>query len=169
MTRTTLLVAILALQPGAASAGIRTIYGSEQGVWTDHSAVYADITSLTDLGLGNLGLTLRIRATLTGSFDAAECPVLKTDLHYGPKVSAIRVPPRANARVIVILRRPRNVAGALLERYIVPSDIIKFMPNEAAILEVKDFEDPNVQQIISRLRELRAPADKKAGSKRGRS
>jgi len=148
---------LVGVYPSAAVAGISTMRGTEEAVWTDCSVVFAEVASVTEIDLGHVELSLHVRATLTGTYDAAANPVLDTELRYGGKISAILKPPIAKARVVVIVRRPRDRDGHLLNRYVIPSDIVTFMPNEAAMVEVKDFEDPRVRDVVTRLRQLRAP------------
>ncbi len=156
MIKTIILVLLLALYAGASLAAIRTITGVEEDIWTVLSVVYADISSVANAGPAKVDFTLQVRATLSGSYDAAAKPVLQAELRYGFLTSAIPQPPAAKTRVVVVLRRFPD------GRYSVPSDFMTFMPNRAAIVTVAGFDDPKVAETISRLRELRSGKAEKA-------
>jgi len=159
MRRKTLIVLLLGVQPAMAVGAILTMRGLGADVWTENSAVYAEVTSVKDLGRGHLRVTLQVHATLTGSFDAAATPLLETDLYYGAKISAIRQPPVPKGRVVVIVRRLSHAPDI---PYFIPSDFVTFMPNQTAIAPVQGFDDPKMAQIITRLRELRSRKHGKA-------
>jgi hypothetical protein len=120
--------------------------------------VYAYVVSTTETGPAQLRVKLEIFATLAGAYDAAKEPVLETELYYGGKGSAIKNAPAGRSYVVAIVQRLRDVNGRALDRKVIPSAYMKFMPNEAAILEVNGFDDPKVRELISRLRRLRASA-----------
>jgi hypothetical protein len=141
----------------AATAGIKTYTGLGDPFWQDFSAVYAYVVSTTETGPAHLRVRLEIFATFAGAYDAAQKPMLESDLYYGTS-GALNKPPAVPSRVVAIVQRLRDVNGRLLDRYVIPSAFMTFMPNEAAILEVNGFDDPKVQEVISRLRRLRAPS-----------
>ncbi len=151
------LVCLLSFHLDEAKAGIDTYTGLGDSFCEDFSAVYAYVVSTTETGPGKRRVKIEIFATLAGAYDAAEKPVLETEFYYG-KVGAINNPPAAGSRVVAIVQRVRDVNGRLLDRNVIPSDFMTFMPNKAAILEVNAFDDPKVRDVISRLRRLRAPA-----------
>jgi len=144
------IVALLAVgHVGSAGAGITTIHGNERGVWKNNSVVYAVVSSVEPGPGARAVLLLDVRATLTGSFDPVGAESLVVPLVYG-MASSVRGYPKANSRIVVVLRRLED------GRYIVPTSRVPFMPSQSAVTEVKSFEDPAVQQILTRLRELRA-------------
>src|SRR3972149_6385500 len=89
---------VLALDARASGAALLTMTGAEAGVWADNAVVYAEVSSVKDVGLARAQVTLRVLATLTGAYDAAANPMLETELYYGGKVSAIRERPSPAAR-----------------------------------------------------------------------
>ena len=151
MAAKTLIALVAAFWTLPALAGVEALFGNELGLWENHSVVYAEVVSVSIVKRGDARVTLAVKATLTGLLDAAEQPRLEVDLTYGIFVSAVRELPKPKSRVVVVLMRWPN------GRYMIENAFLQSMPDKAAILEVKSFEDPKVEQIVARLRELRAP------------
>jgi len=160
MAATTLIGLVAAFWTLPALAGVEPLFGNELGLWENHSVVYAEVVSVSIVKRGEARVTLAVKATLTGLFDAAEQPRLEADLTYGIFASAVREPPKPKSRVVVVLMRWPN------GRYMIQNAYLQFMPDKAGILEVKTFENPKVEQILARLRELRMP---KATGEEGKS
>jgi hypothetical protein len=139
----------------AASAGGQAFTGKEKGFWSADrylktSLVYADVVSVKKTGATTATVVLDIRATLTGTYDAAVSPVLEADVGYSFRSSAIRRPPAAKAHVLVVLQKAPD------GRFYIPTDYMVFMHAVAGIVEVESFNDPKVAKTIARLREIRA-------------
>ena len=147
LTARSVAILLLGFRAGAAFAGLETLTGV--GPWTEHSAVYAEVASVKDLGSARASVTLRVRATLTGFYDAAEGPVLETRLSYNPFASAIRKPPKPNDRVVAVLYRRSD------GRIFIEAAQCLYMPDYAGLVVVKGFDDPKVSAIITRLQEVR--------------
>ena len=124
--------------------------GTEPAYWSNRSVVYAEILRVDDVKLRQSRVTFRALATLTGRFDSARNALLQVDVYYGASVSAIKDPPRRGTRTLIVLHESKE--GVVR----VSSNFTAYMPNEAAIMEVDNFEDPRVARLISRLSELRA-------------
>jgi hypothetical protein len=121
---------------------------------TDYeSVVYADITSVTERdGKPYYPITLKIRCTLAGPYDAARFPVLTTSIvrRWQLGQPPLPAPPKVNAHVVVCLVSGR-VPWYIPYYYPAP-----FMPDEWPILEVTGFDDPKVTDILSRMRKILA-------------
>jgi len=118
------------------------------------SVVYGDVASVTQGPPTGVRLTLNVRCTLTGPYDAAANPVLHSDmLLWGMMWGVIRDAPRVNAQVVVVLWcRPYPLPVP----WGIPMNGLGYTPSGAAVVEVQGFDDPKVTEIIARLRDLRA-------------
>ena len=147
LTAGSVLILLLGFRAGGALAGLGTLTGV--GPWTEHAAVYAEVASVKELGSARASVTLRVRATLTGFYDAAERPVVEADLSYNPFASAIPKPPKPNDRVVAVLQRRSD------GRVFIEAAQCLYMPDYAGLVVVNGFDDPKVADIIRRLQEVR--------------
>jgi len=145
-----ILGACIALAPQAAPTGNEPVRGTESGFWKHHSVVYAQVTDVSSVRPGLAKMTLAVMATLAGWMDAAENPRLEVDLLHGVQISAVAELPKPKTRVVALVMRWGD------DSYTIRSSPVVFMPNQAAILQVKSFDAPEVQEIIGHLRELRS-------------
>lgn len=146
-------LAILLWAPASGYAFVPMVQGSEEGIWRDASVVYGRVVAVSEFKRGYALVRLDIQCTLTGGFDAAERPEVEAQMHYGPLLP-IHQPPRVSSAVVVLIRRGEE------GRYDIPPYSYLFMPDHSAVVEVAGYNDPKVQQIIGRLRELRQPKAK---------
>ena len=158
------MVAALVISVGTADvlASKRTRTGKEAGYWSPESrvrtsVVYADVTSAKNVAPSTVALMLDVRATLSGTYDAAARPVLEADLTYGFRTSVIRRPPPVNAHVVVVVEQYPN------GRFYMPTDFMLYMPGAAGLVVVAGFDDPKVTTILSRLREVRSAKPQEHG------
>ena len=151
-------LAVLALCPVSLFAARRTSTGREEAFWTDFSVVYGEIHCGLNPVTGKVAVNLHVRATLSGSYDAAAGPLLKTDLAFGLMTSAIRYPPPPKAHAVVVLFRSPDRAFTRPpdQPYSIPGDYFTFMPNWSALQVVDGFEDPIVSRIMTKLRDIRS-------------
>jgi hypothetical protein len=177
ITKMRILVPMLLLTCiGVVYAGIETWTGEEgSGPSNTISLVYATVTAISDHAGTSKGgtheLTLDIKATLAGPYDAAANPTLKCDLYYGvPNAYKKRPQLKINDKVLVFLTRGYWTKAAMEKgtRESPPPDrilnmLVNFMPHQAPLVVVKDFEDPIVSQTISKLRRICRPADMMKG------
>jgi hypothetical protein len=132
--------------------------GAEEGFWKNKAVVYAEVVSVANVEQNRGRLTLQVKATLSGSYDAAARPVMEADLFHSRLYNGIRRLPPANTRVVAVLERQETVAPGRVSdpRYWVLPYETRFMPGSAPLIEVAGFDDPKVTDILTRLREVRA-------------
>jgi hypothetical protein len=112
------------------------------------AVVYGDVVSVTDRdGRADYPITLKVRCTLAGPYDAARFPFPEVVLayRYGLGVRPPS-PPKVNAHVVV-----RMIYS---DRWFIPYSPppAPYMPGGKPIVEVTGFDDPKVTDIISSLR-----------------
>ena len=149
LTAGSFAILLLAFQAREGFAGLETLTGVGADFWKEFSVVYAEVASVKDLGSARASVTLRVRASLTGFYDAAERPVVETQLSYNPFASAIPKPPKPNDRVVAVLYRRSE------GRIFIAAAQLLFMPDYAGLVVVKGFDDPKVGDIIRRVQEVR--------------
>jgi hypothetical protein len=154
--RTKFLMAMFALTSGAcAIAGLFTFEGTEPHFQADYSVVYAEATVVIPRKDHKFiaDITIDIRATLMGSFDAAREPSVRTFVYSNPMISPITEVPKPKSRVVVILANKAPTRRGVDSSRIFHSNAA-FMPNSRPLVVVQGFDDPVVQKIIDRLRML---------------
>jgi hypothetical protein len=153
MNRSIFTLVLLTILSAQATAVSGTAPAPGPGAGERGSIVYAVVTSVTKTAPGHFRLTLDVKATLTGPYDAAANPVLKSDVTLGPFGTLIGDPPTADARVVVVVgRRPPLFGG----EYFIPRFEVLDVHIGGAVVIVRGFDDPKVAEIITRLREVRA-------------
>jgi hypothetical protein len=155
-----LLAVVLAIaSPCSARAGKEALRGTESDFWERYSVVYGEIASIEDERDLQATVTLHIQATLGGSFDAARDFRVTGVIPYGGIPDSLQELPPVKSRIVAVLWKPHG-------SYEVTRSPVSFMPGilRPPLVAVKGFDDPVVQKIISRLRELR-----KAKPPRGQS
>ena len=153
-----ILVVVFGLCPASSlGRGIDVFTGREEWFWTLFSVVYAEINCRWNTVTGVVA-TLQVKATLSGAYDAAERPSLRTRISYGPLRSAIPLPPPPKAHAVIVLFRAPDEAFPRPPQnpHSIPRDHFTFMPNSTALQVVQGFDDPAVSQIIANLREIRS-------------
>jgi hypothetical protein len=122
--------------------------GDEDHYWDNRSVVYATIITVNPVAEkpNYYSLKLRVHATITGKFDVAAKPAIVAGTWISSIGSALYGPPAPGIRALVLLR----VAGASYE---IPPAVLHFM--SAGIREVKGYDDPIMNEVITRLRKLR--------------
>lgn len=129
--------------------------GEHAEYWDNRSVIFAQVTAVEkhdpQEDLFAYLVTLQPKATLTGKFDPALEPEIKVKFPLpNPLVSNIRRPPAVGANAIVLIRQ---YEGA----YYVSYHKIAYLPEpNAAFIEVKDFADPKVDEVLTSLRIFRA-------------
>jgi hypothetical protein len=119
------------------------------------SVVYAEAAAVGEFDQGKVELTLNVRSTLMGPYDPVVCPVVRVSMQLGPR-QAERSPeyPREKTRMIV---RLRAYASPVPVPWYIPSletgDVDRDGPG---LVIVKDFDDPKVTEIFTRLQQHRA-------------
>jgi hypothetical protein len=142
-------ILLFAICPRVSAAGTPLTTG-ETAYWTSDSVVYAEVVSVTTVRSNLVRLTLDVKATLAGSWEAAANPSLQSDVDIGLRDSSVEYAPSVKDRVVVLVRKVPGFP------YRIPNDVVAYMPNYCAIVVVKSFDGPTVAKIVSRLRELRS-------------
>jgi hypothetical protein len=153
MKRECVVVLVFFFWPTCVWGGVKTIRGTERGLWEKAAVVYAEVASV-EQGARWLQatVTLDVKATLSGSLDAADKHLLKVDAECYPH-TGIRWPPKPKMRLIVLVRREQG------EHYAVPRDAVLFMPNRGPMMQVEGFDDPKVDRLLAALRIVRKLKD----------
>jgi hypothetical protein len=151
------------LWPTSDSRSPQAFDGSEAKLWDDHSVILAEVASSLESDLPGATFSRRrratialdIKATIAGGLDAALESHVPVRVAFGDSSTPIRALPKAKSQVVVVLRRMSD------GRLSVSEDYFGFMPEKSPIAVVNGLDDPKVQEIVSRLRQLRQPVDKK--------
>lgn len=164
-------VVVALISPDALAAEVQTAGAGAIGL-PSVAVVYGEVVSVSKVKPRQVHVTLNVKCTLTGPFDAAACPVLEAAMDLGGPLDwamggVTREPPKPKARVVAILW---SHPAPFFIPWGIPLRDLGYAPSGEGIVEVSGFEDPKVAQIIARLREVRAanrPGAAKA-QKRGR-
>lgn len=149
----TLLIVVLSV--GATNGAIETINADDEGIWQDHSLVYAMVTAVTNVGQGQYKLTIRPVATLSGKFDCGLSLDVVLTMIVG-EVSAIPAPPEAGSKTLMLIsQKDLETTEGKQQEYRVPSSLISFMPGKSACIKVSGIEDRVVSEIAETLRKAR--------------
>jgi hypothetical protein len=135
---------LLALQPGCAERP-NTI---ADGPGYNEALVYGDVVSAVEASPGQWQITLDVQSVLTGPADAGRSPRL--ELNLGPAGSP---PPPAQAHVVVLIACTGY--PDCLPWSVAPHSVA-FLPTKRPIAVVSGFDDPKVEKIAERVRQLRA-------------
>jgi hypothetical protein len=120
----------------------------------NEALVYADVAAVAkpDDSLPYHRLTLRVKCTLAGPYDAARFPIVVVGIGRGDWLLAPEPTiPSVNSHVVALLMcqsYPHGVPWYVSSH----RSGIPFMPSGKAVAEVSSFDDPRVVDIIARMR-----------------
>jgi hypothetical protein len=126
------------------------------------AVIYADVTAVAEDRPNSAVVTLEVKYTLTGPYDAARYPVLKSSIRLQSLVgamrfSSIKTPPKVNEHVVALVRcSPSDPAWHSRMHWSMTSKFADFMPDGSAMVVVQGLDDPRVVDLMARLRKLRA-------------
>ncbi len=136
-----------------ASAGLLTHTGEEPEFWTTHSVIFAEVIEVEKLPSdefrqGSHRLQVRPKATLTGNFDSARMPNLELGAWFVAFDCTCLSPPAKGRYIVAVIQKQDG-------DYFVEASLLTFMPKGAGLVEVKDFSDPLVAEVMNNLQVLR--------------
>jgi len=78
------ILLVTACLAASASAANRSVSADEEGLWQDHSLVYAKVIAITNTGLGEYRINIEPLGTLAGKFDCGLSAEVTFDLYLEP-------------------------------------------------------------------------------------
>ena len=120
------------------------------------SVVYGEVVSVNEVVPWMVRATFSVKSTLTGPYDVTASPTLRANVYVIPRDRNGQSPgyPKAKTRVVARLRA--KAAPGPVPWYVPTLSPADGGPGRPAFVEVKDFNDPKVAEIIAELRKGRA-------------
>jgi hypothetical protein len=128
------------------------------------AVIYGDVVSVEKVSPKEVRVTMNVKCTLMGPYDAAANPTLKATMYLEPPRGVGRptllsrvAPPRPQTHVVAEIDCGRPGPWEIFSEssfWWAGDASLQSFPSAA--VEVTGFEDPKVAQIISRLRKYRA-------------
>lgn len=147
-----------------AHGGLGTTTGREPGCWdkAGYSVILAWVGEVRQPDADDVGLCRAVVApiaTLAGAFDASLRPALKVAFHAGVSHSSIPKAPAKGDVVLAVISIPQDRPAGPEDPVLIVSDLCTFMPDEAALVILKNLDDPRVMETLKRIQRARAPLD----------
>jgi hypothetical protein len=122
--------------------------GGDHGYWSNHSVVYGIAEQITSATKGEYVMTFIPMATLAGTFDPAEHENVRASFRVSQYGGALNDPPANGTAVIIVLHKKDD-------HWLIPTNVISYLPDRRAIVPVEGFDDPVVESAVARLKEMK--------------
>jgi hypothetical protein len=158
------IIATMLVTGSTAVAGHGTITGRETEGWDDGVyvvliGVIQDVQKEQTTGEDVHFATFVPHATIAGAFDPSTHPILPVKFVVGRPTSSIAQAPEEGAVVLAVVQLIRAKKTGTSDTGIIYSHTCTFMPGEAALVVLKGFDDPRIDEILKRLQHARAHPD----------